>query len=445
MLSRDCRLIVVGCAALCMAASTWGQTLVQTIPRPSGGVSPVFGISLAAHGDTALIIGGPDRAAIYERDPATDQLHRVTALIPAVQVAQLSGYGLFGAAVHGDIAVVGQQHFMESGGPSSSGAVYVFERNAGGPGSWGETAVLQPSDPAYLGFFGLSAVVDDEVIVAAAPHALGEGYDGPARQGAAYVFERDETAWSQTARLSPPGAANSDGFGFGLDIDGDRIAVGAPFRTGPNGEEGVVFVFEREADQWLLTNTLLPSSETAQQFGVRVKLTDDTLVTTDLHGMVEIFRRQTDGAWTSVLLMATPSSAHGVDADERRLLIPSLGHHDRPWGAEFRADPEQPDEFHPHAVVFGPSFPLGTLGTAALMGDQALVSFNPMDDDDEAVLVFRINGFADLVPDGRVDAADLGALLDAWDDTRSGVDLDGDGVVTGADLGMLLGAWGPTD
>jgi hypothetical protein len=43
--------------------------------------------------------------------------------------------------------------------------------------------------------------------------------------------------------------------------------------------------------------------------------------------------------------------------------------------------------------------------------------------------------------DGKVDGADLGALLAAWG-TAAG-DLDGDGSTNGADLGMLLAAWGP--
>lgn len=49
----------------------------------------------------------------------------------------------------------------------------------------------------------------------------------------------------------------------------------------------------------------------------------------------------------------------------------------------------------------------------------------------------------DIAPssgDGKVDGADLGALLAAWG--TPGGDLDGDGSTNGADLGMLLAAWG---
>jgi hypothetical protein len=47
---------------------------------------------------------------------------------------------------------------------------------------------------------------------------------------------------------------------------------------------------------------------------------------------------------------------------------------------------------------------------------------------------------ADLTDDGKVDGADLGALLGGWGGAST--DLTGDGNTDGADLGFLLGAWG---
>jgi hypothetical protein len=49
---------------------------------------------------------------------------------------------------------------------------------------------------------------------------------------------------------------------------------------------------------------------------------------------------------------------------------------------------------------------------------------------------------ADLNADGRVDGADLGALLGNFGGAGVG-DLDGNGLVDGADLGALLGVFGP--
>ncbi len=49
----------------------------------------------------------------------------------------------------------------------------------------------------------------------------------------------------------------------------------------------------------------------------------------------------------------------------------------------------------------------------------------------------------DLNEDGRVDGADLGALLAAWGSPDQDADLKDDGIVNGADLGVLLSFWTP--
>lgn len=51
-----------------------------------------------------------------------------------------------------------------------------------------------------------------------------------------------------------------------------------------------------------------------------------------------------------------------------------------------------------------------------------------------------VNRF-DLIHDGRVNGADLGAFLAAWGATGGPADFDGNGHVEGADLGQLLSAW----
>ena len=45
--------------------------------------------------------------------------------------------------------------------------------------------------------------------------------------GAAYVFEREEGIWVETARLSGTATA-FDEFGQDVAIDGDTVAIGAP-------------------------------------------------------------------------------------------------------------------------------------------------------------------------------------------------------------------------
>jgi hypothetical protein len=51
----------------------------------------------------------------------------------------------------------------------------------------------------------------------------------------------------------------------------------------------------------------------------------------------------------------------------------------------------------------------------------------------------------DIYRNGRIDGADLGALLSEWGPLTplTNSDLDGNGQVNGADLGILLSHWGP--
>ena len=61
------------------------------------------------------------------------------------------------------------------------------------------------------------------------------------RAGAAYVFERAGTEWSQQAELTASHPAAGDGFGDSVAITGSTALVGA---AGPS-DTGVAYVFAR--------------------------------------------------------------------------------------------------------------------------------------------------------------------------------------------------------
>ncbi|QDT75571.1 hypothetical protein [Lacipirellula limnantheis] len=104
------------------------------------------------------------------------------------------------------------------------GAVYLFERNVGGPDNWGQTAKLVPSVVTSPRSFGSDLAFDeDRLIVGAASRAGGHGQ--------AFIFERDaDGAWHEAARLLPPASYRGDEFGHAVDIQGDLAVVAAPAR-----------------------------------------------------------------------------------------------------------------------------------------------------------------------------------------------------------------------
>ena len=87
-------------------------------------------------------------------------------------------------AVSGDTAVVGAPR-EDAGGIHQAGAAYVFDRDQGGPGNWGEVKKLLAADATAFDQLGLSVAVSGDTAI------VGEIFGGSDRAGAAHVFQRD--------------------------------------------------------------------------------------------------------------------------------------------------------------------------------------------------------------------------------------------------------------
>ena len=81
--------------------------------------------------------------------------------------------------------------------------------------------------------------------------ALHSGIEKADDSGAAYIFERGDERWGQTAKLMAPDAAARHNFGISVSISGRRVAVGTPHDDHAGSNAGSVYVFERiAADRW---------------------------------------------------------------------------------------------------------------------------------------------------------------------------------------------------
>ena len=212
----------------------------------------------------------------------------------------------FGSAVaiDGDTLVVGapEEDSATSGingnqsdnSGDGTGAVYVFVRSGG---IWTQQAYLKASNPNNLDLFGTSVAINGNTIVVGAPFedSNATGINGNQSDnsingnGAAYVFVRSGTTWTQQAYLKPS-TAGFNNFGTSVAIDGDTIAIGADGEdsasTGINGSEsgtgapssGAVYVFTRSGTTWSQQAYIKSSnSESSDQFGHSVTLSSDTL------------------------------------------------------------------------------------------------------------------------------------------------------------------------
>jgi len=163
-----------------------------------------------------------------------------------------------------DSAATGIDGDQDDNSALNSGSVYVFVRDSSG--NWTQQAYLKASNTGTSDQFGFSVAISGDTIVVGAPKedsgATGVNGDqeaGPAgSSGAAYVFVRSGTTWSQQAYLKASNTEENNRFGEAVAVHGDRIAVAVTFEnsnaTGIDGNQltniaedsGAVCAFEHE-------------------------------------------------------------------------------------------------------------------------------------------------------------------------------------------------------
>ena len=197
-------------------------------------------------------------------------------LASAAQAGDLFGESV---AISGDSAVVGA--IFEDAGGGGAGAAYVFERNQGGAGNWGEVTKLTASDAQGGDFFGQSVAISGDTAVVGAYREDAGGSDA----GAAYVFQRNEGGadnWGEVKKLTASDAQAGDQFGISVAVSGDTAVVGASTEDAGGDDAGVAYVFERDeggAGNWGEVKKLTASDAQAlDHFGFSVAVSGDTAV-----------------------------------------------------------------------------------------------------------------------------------------------------------------------
>jgi hypothetical protein len=238
--------------------------------------SQAFGGSVAISGDT-VAVGDPfdnqlgtdvGAVTIYQSDAEGDWVE-ITRIFPSV-VMEGMWFGR-NIALSGDRLVVGAPANIES--ETKAGSAYIYERNQGGPNAWGEVARLTASDSQPNDNYGWAVTTSgDTVIVGAYTRPIG---------GRVYIYERDEGGpglWGESGQLSPDAPGYAAGFGESLDLDGDLLAVGA-YAGGDYA--GYVYVFQRApaTNQWQrLTRFRAADTYAYHFFGYAVALDNWTIL-----------------------------------------------------------------------------------------------------------------------------------------------------------------------
>ena len=168
----------------------------------------------------------------------------------------------FSVSIHGDTAVLGAPNEMANG-LQNSGAAYVFFRSGT---TWTEQKRLLPDEPVAGANFGTSVSVHGDTVIVGA-HKQGDS-------GAAHVFVRNDSDWSLQQMLSSDNVTVDAGFGGAVAVEKDTVLVGAQ----KDGAGGSVSVFERNGTVWALRPPGLVPIPSSSNFGNSVALNEGTAV-----------------------------------------------------------------------------------------------------------------------------------------------------------------------
>ncbi|MFO0551237.1 MAG: hypothetical protein U0271_22805 [Polyangiaceae bacterium] len=269
----DPKEVAGGAYFLTRNGSSWvSQQLLQEDPPQTYGN---FGRAVAVSG-TRAIVSAPDMTARVFAFESSGSTWAPAGELVASDPAEAFGWAV---ALDGDTALVGSDAITPT--PASA---YIFVHDGN---NWTEGDTLRPGAGGE-GFGYAVSLSGDAAIVGTKPG------NGP---GGAFVFERANETWMQTAALSSGETVDGDDFGAAVAIHGDFALVGAPNHDDVAGaDSGAAYIFVRTEGTWALHTKLVdPDPHAGDHFGLSVALEDGVAVvggvqTAAGRGRVTVFR-----------------------------------------------------------------------------------------------------------------------------------------------------------
>ncbi|MBL8165532.1 MAG: hypothetical protein JNJ61_26350, partial [Anaerolineae bacterium] len=244
-----------GAYAFSRTPAGWQQSQIMSAIRPAPGDQFGFSVSLS---NSALIIGAPQDDDLGENAGTAYIWTRGTTAWengPQIFGGDTTRDDQFGTSVSmsATTALVGAPQDDDAG--NNSGSAYLFSLAA--DGGWPQAAKLVADDASAGDVFGYSVSLDGNWAL------IGAFFDdnpGATNSGAAYLFQRGGTGWSQNQKLVANNAAAEDRAGYAVALSGGLALVGAPFRDNNTAADvGALYIWARGAGGW---------TQQTPQFGV---------------------------------------------------------------------------------------------------------------------------------------------------------------------------------
>lgn len=260
----------------------WSDSDSITVSKFTGqsGASVVFGktVTISGDGKYALINDwanpGGQRGSVdvYVRSGSTWSFQ--VTLVPS-DVANNDYFGGEGDGLglnhDGSVAIIGKK-----GDASNKGATYFFTRSGS---TWTQQQKITASDGLAGHYFGTSVSIDSDgtYAVIGAPYGFMS-----ARYGAAYIFYKSGSSWTQQQRILASDVGADDYFGMSTSIskDGNYVIVSAQSEDGGAGDPtpgaGAAYVYVRSGSSWANQQKLVSGNpESSGEFGTSVSINSD--------------------------------------------------------------------------------------------------------------------------------------------------------------------------
>ena len=224
---------------------------------------------------------------VYTRSGTTWTLEQI--IIPTGQIN--SPRAMYASAISGDgnTLAIGGYDSNSNAYVGGTGAIFVYTKSGT---TWTFQQVLQASDrqdQTQLGY-ACELSTDGNYLIGG---ALRDKDATTTHVGAAYIFNRSGSTWTQQAKLKPSNLTSSANFGQLVDMssNGDYVVVSAPQDFAPNNHAGSIYIYHRSGSTWTLQSGIdNPRGVQNDQFGLSVTMSGagDVVITSakDVGGSV---------------------------------------------------------------------------------------------------------------------------------------------------------------
>ncbi len=269
--------------------SGWNQ--IARLTASDAGEWDSFGRSVSISGNYAIVGAYGDdystgAAYIFEKlESGWTEVAKLTASDASAE----DNFGL-SVSISGNYAIMGA--YIDDNG---TGAAYIFERTDSG---WSQVAKLTASDAATWSYFGYNVSISGN-------HAIVSANGIDSYTGAAYIFERTDSGWNQTAKLTASDAAEWDYFGCSVSISGDNAIVGANADDDNGASSGSAYIFEKANNEWTQVAKLTANdADNGDFFGAGVSIFGSYAVVgangNDFIGSAYVFEK-TESGWNQAI------------------------------------------------------------------------------------------------------------------------------------------------